>query len=190
MKVLLAIDDDAARYSHIANLLLEHDVIVCCVQSPDAAEILLDSGKVFAVMLDHDMPVWNGQHYAQEVLGPRNVPVCVSSANHPAAKLVSQILAELAVPHTVISVTETAVEERWMGWLLNMLYKKQPDTLTERMYSALREIEKLASGYDGELTHFDLCKDPAIVISAVRSYIEKAKEDADDDSCALMMEHE
>ena len=124
MKVLLAIDDDPARYQHLSRRLARHEVLVAVVQNPDAADILLDSGKVFAVMLDHDMPEWNGQHYAREVLGPRSTPVCVSSANHAGARAIAAILAEFAVPHTIISVTETAAEERWLGWLLDHLYGK------------------------------------------------------------------
>ncbi len=126
MKVLLAIDDDPARYQHLSRRLARHEVVVAVVQNPDAADILLESGKVFAVMLDHDMPEWNGQHYAREVLGPRSVPVCVSSANHAGARAIASILAEFAVPHTIISVTESAAEERWLGWLLDQLYGKPP----------------------------------------------------------------
>lgn len=122
MRVLLAIDDDPARYQHLSRKLARHEVVVAVVQNPDAADILLDSGKVVAVMLDHDMPEWDGQHYAREVLGPRSVPVCVSSANHAGAKAISTILTEFAVPHTIISVMETAADERWLGWLLDLLY--------------------------------------------------------------------
>ena len=122
MRVLLAIDDDPARYQHLSRRLARHEVVVAVVQNPDAADILLDSGKVVAVMLDHDMPAWDGQHYAREVLGPRSVPVCVSSANHAGARAIAAILTEFAVPHTVISVTETAADERWLGWLLDLLY--------------------------------------------------------------------
>jgi len=124
VKVLLAIDDDPARYQYLSRRLARHEVVVACVQNPDAAEILLDSGAVFAVMLDHDMPEWDGQHYAREVLGLRSVPVCVSSANHAGAWAIASILSELAVPHAIISVTETAAEERWLGWLLDHLYGK------------------------------------------------------------------
>ena len=122
MKVLLAIDDDPARYQHLSRRLARHEVVVAVVQNPDAADILLDSGAVFAVMLDHDMPEWDGQHYAREVLGPRSVPVCVSSANPSGAKAISTILTEFAVPHTIISVVETAADERWLGWVLDLLY--------------------------------------------------------------------
>lgn len=122
MKVLLCIDDDPARYQHLSRKLARHEIVVAVVQNPDAADILLDSGKVVAVMLDRDMPEWTGEHYAREVLGPRNVPVCVSSANHAGAKAISTILTEFAVPYTVISVTETAADERWLGWVLDLNY--------------------------------------------------------------------
>lgn len=126
MRVLLAIDDDPARYQHLSRRLARHEVVVAVVQNPDAAEILLDSGKVFAVMLDHDMPEWNGQHYAREILAVRNVPVCVSSANHAGARAIAAILREYEVPFSVISVTETAADERWLGWLLDLVYRKAP----------------------------------------------------------------
>lgn len=122
MEILLAIDDDPARYQYLSRRLARHEVAVAVVQNPDAASILLDSGKVFAVMLDHDMPEWNGQYYAREVLGSRTVPVCVSSANRAGARAIADILADFAVPHTVISVAETAADERWLGWLLDLLY--------------------------------------------------------------------
>lgn len=122
MRVLLAVDDDPARYQHLARKLARHGIVVAVVQNPDAADILLDSGSVFAAMLDHDMPGWDGQHYAREVFGPRSVPVCVSSANPSGAKAISTILAEFAVPHTIISVMETAVDERWIGWVLDVYY--------------------------------------------------------------------
>ena len=122
MRVLLAIDDDPARYQHLSRRLAQHGVVVAVVQNPDAAEILLDSGKVFAVMLDHDMPSWDGQHYAREVLSARNVPVCVSSANPAGARAIAEILREYEVPVSLISVTETAADERWLGWLLDILY--------------------------------------------------------------------
>lgn len=128
MRILMAIDDDPLRYQHLADLLLRHDVVVAVVQNPDAADMLLNSGTVFAVMLDHDMPGWTGQHYAREVLAHRMVPVCVSSANHGGAKEIANILREFAVPHTIISVTETAADERWLGWLLHELYKKPVET--------------------------------------------------------------
>lgn len=122
MKVLLCIDDDPARYQHLSRKLARHEIVVAVVQNPDAAEILLDSGKVVAVMLDRDMPEWTGEHYAREVLGPRNVPVCVTSANHPAATIIAEILWRFDVPYTVISVTEMAADERWLGWVLDLHY--------------------------------------------------------------------
>lgn len=122
MKVLLAIDDDPARYQHLSRKLERHGIIVACVQNPDAVEILLDSGAVFAVMLDHDMPEWDGQHYAREILSARSVPVCVSSANHAGARAIASILSEYGTPYTIISVTETAADERWLGWVLDALY--------------------------------------------------------------------
>jgi CheY-like chemotaxis protein len=125
MRILLAIDDDPLRYQYLSRLLAKHDVVVAVVQNPDAADMLLDSKAVFAVMLDHDMPGWTGQHYAREVLGPRNIPVCISSANPAGARACSDILNEFAVPHTVISVVETAADERWLGWILHELYKRQ-----------------------------------------------------------------
>ena len=173
MKVLLAIDDDPARYTHIAARLLPHGVLVACVQNPDAAEILLDSGRVFAVLLDHDMPIWLGTHYAQEVLGPRNFPVCVTSANHPGARAISQILSEMAVPHAVISILESAPEERWMGWILDQLYRKDDSGLgarLERAEAALAAIEQELSDYDGELTCFGLHRDPDRIVELVRDY--------------------
>jgi len=125
MKVLLVVDDDPARYENIARILNAHDVIVAVVQNPDAAEILLQTGKVFAAMLDRDMPNWTGEFYAENIFGHRTIPVCVSSANHPGAKTISSILSEFEVEHSIISVTETAVDERWIGWILNHLYAKK-----------------------------------------------------------------
>lgn len=173
MKVLLAIDDDPARYSHLATRLADHEVVVACVQNPDAAEILLDSGHVFAVLLDHDMPCWTGTHYAREVLGPRNFPVCVTSANHPGAKAISHILSDMAVPHAVISITEAAPEERWMGWILDRLYRKDDSGIEARLAKAekaLAEIENELSGYDGERSYFELHRKPELVVELVRNY--------------------
>jgi DNA-binding response OmpR family regulator len=124
MKILLAIDDDPARYRFLSEKLLKHDIIVAVVQNPEAAEILLDSKKVLCVMLDHDMPEWNGQYYAREILGPRSIPVCVSSANNVGAREISKILEEFEVPHTLISCVSSAPEERWMGWILDIHYAK------------------------------------------------------------------
>ncbi len=124
MKIVIAIDDDPARYQSLSRKLVHHGLVIAGVQNPDAVDMLLDSGHVVAVFLDHDMPEWNGQHYAREVLSARNVPVCIASANPAGARSISQILKEFEVPHSVISVTETAADERWLGWLLDIVYKK------------------------------------------------------------------
>jgi len=126
VKIVLAIDDDPARYQSLSRKLAHHGLVVAVVQNPDAVDMLLDSGHVVAVFLDHDMPEWDGQHYAREILAVRNVPVCVSSANHAGARAIAEILREYEVPFSVISVTETAADERWLGWLLDLVYRKAP----------------------------------------------------------------
>jgi CheY-like chemotaxis protein len=180
VKILLAIDDDASRYAHIARRLSKHEVVVSCVQSPDAAEILLQTAPVFAVMLDHDMPEWDGKYYAREVFAHRNVPICISSANHAGASEISKILNDFAVPHTVISVTETAVEERWMGWVLDTLYKKDEvsaQSETQLMFNALKEIELICEDYPGELTIFELGRDPNYVVNLVKNALLRSDND-------------
>jgi CheY-like chemotaxis protein len=126
MQLVLAIDDDPARYQHLARKLEKHDMVVLGVQNPDAANMVLNSKKVVAVFLDHDMPEWDGQYYAREVLSTRNVPVCISSANHAGAQAIAAILREYEVPCTTISVTETAADERWLGWVLDLAYSLKP----------------------------------------------------------------
>jgi response regulator RpfG family c-di-GMP phosphodiesterase len=185
MKVLLVIDDSADRYSHISGLLSDHDVIVCCVQSPDAAEILLQTSRVFAVMLGHDMINWNGQNYAKEVLGEAAIPVCVTSGNYAAAELFDQIFSDMGVEHVVISVNQKEHNLRWMSWILGLLYKKEEGDLHDRMYRALQEIERLVSDYDGENTTFDLTKDPNVVVELVKYHLDLA----DDVAYSVMMGH-
>ena len=98
--IILAIDDTPERYVYFAKKMQKHGLAVVVLQNQLAAEILLDTGRVRAVFLDHDMPSlkefgsfhpglglaeytleMNGQFFAREVLGVRNVPVAISSAN-------------------------------------------------------------------------------------------------------------
>lgn len=123
-KIIIAIDDDPARYAHLSSLLLKHNIIIAPVQNPDAVEMLINTKAVIAIFLDHDMPVWNGQHYAKEILSQYSIPVCISSANPEGSKAMASILKEFQTPYKVISVTETTPEERWLGFVLDIAYAK------------------------------------------------------------------
>lgn len=124
MKILLAIDDDPCRYDHLARLLRKHDILTVTVQNPDGAEQIIESGLVFAVMLDHDMPTWNGTHYANNVLPGKNLPVCISSANRDGAANIAKILREKNVNYVIFSAVETQPDYIWLGWVLNLAYSK------------------------------------------------------------------
>lgn len=123
--LVVAVDDDPARYDELARRASSFlGWIVVTVEHPDALAQILDYNRdsVLAVLLDHDLRDLRGDPYtglqvANEVLLHRNVPVIVTSANRAGAKAISAALAEYAVEHRVISVVETAPEERWIGVL-------------------------------------------------------------------------
>lgn len=116
--ILLVIDDDPSRYTTLAQMIRSNRIIVCCVQNPDAVQMLLDSKTVFAVMLDHDMPKWDGMYYVKEFFSSRNIPVCITSANRVGSKSMADVLNESETPFKVMSVLDSSVEERWLGWVL------------------------------------------------------------------------
>jgi len=117
--IILAVDDQPERYAHLAQRLAPHGLVVAVVCDPGAAEILLDSGRVCCAFLDHDMPGWNGQHYAREVFGPRGCPVAISSANRAGSRAIAEILRDFAVPFSTMSILDAAPEERWLGFVLD-----------------------------------------------------------------------
>ena len=124
MKILLAIDDDPCRYDHLARLLRKHDILTVTVQNPDGAEQVIESGLVFAVMLDHDMQTWEGTYYAEHVSPNKKLPVCISSANREGAANIAKILQANNIHYTVFSATETQPDYIWLGWVLDLAYSK------------------------------------------------------------------
>lgn len=120
MKILLAVDDDPSRYEKLSQVLREYKIVLACVQNPIAAKILLDSGSVIGAFLDHDMPYWDGQHYAREVFGPRSFPVCVTSGNPVGADSISEILTDFGVWHQIIPASRSDATALWKDWVLGI----------------------------------------------------------------------
>lgn len=118
-KIVIAIDDCPERYQTLARSLKEREILLVTVQNPEAVLMLLDWNPI-GILLDHDMPNWDGQYYAREILREKNIPVCITSANHSGAKQIANILKETEVPCKIISVLETSPEERWIGWILSL----------------------------------------------------------------------
>lgn len=124
--IVLAVDDQPERYRYLATRLAPHGIAVAVVCTPEAAEILLDSSLVCCAFLDHDMPEWDGQHYARFIFGPRNCPVAISSANRAGSRAIAGILQEYGVPHCTMSVLDAAPEERWIGFVLDHFGRNRP----------------------------------------------------------------
>lgn len=125
MKIVLAIDDTPERYFGLSLLLGEGHLVVC-LQTVTGAEMVLASGKVCAVFLDHDMPSvkngaiteeYSGQYFAREVLAQRSIPVAITSANPDGAEKISSILEEYAVPWELLPVTERDHLKKWVNFI-------------------------------------------------------------------------
>lgn len=132
--IVLAIDDSPERYEHLSDKLAAHNILLVPLQNPTGARIILRSNRVLCVLLDHDMPSvcpetgdvfhdWSGQYFANEVL-PVAIPVVITSANRVGAAKIADIILDQGGSSCRISVIETAAEERWLGFILD-LYLKQ-----------------------------------------------------------------
>lgn len=133
--LVVAYDDSPERYDTLARKAALLGWVVVCVEHPIALTQILDNHDPIAVLLDHDVrPVavdvyegdiiagidareYSGHDVARDILAGRSVPVIVSSANRPGAARIYATLKEAGVPVRVISVLESAPEERWLGAL-------------------------------------------------------------------------
>lgn len=126
--IVLAIDDNPERYQDLQNLLFNEDgILLIALNNPQGVEMLLSTGCVMCVLLDHDMPTvengaltlqYDGVWFARNVLGPRPLPVCVTSANTVGSRNISDVLDEYAVPHIQIPIANPRHTEEWRKFVL------------------------------------------------------------------------
>jgi len=136
-KIILAYDDDPARYDRLAELCARSGWMLVTLEHPDALAQVLRHHRdsVLAILLDHDLRDVEGEtstgvQVASGVLAevahpsgvwPDNVggcpPVIVTSANRAGAARIASVLSTASIQHAVIPVTETSPEERWYGLL-------------------------------------------------------------------------
>ena len=117
--IILAIDDMPERYVKLSDMLKGVGIVTVCVQHPIAAETILRSDCVCGILLDHDMPHWDGQYYAREILSRYSrPPVCVSSANPWGADKIEQILLSQGRAPAKISAIRSNAPELWYRWVL------------------------------------------------------------------------
>ena len=122
--VVLAIDDMPERYVELSEMLKGIGLVTVCVQHPVSAKTILDSGCVCAVLLDHDMPQWDGQYYAKEILCWHPIPICISSANPWGAEKIEQILLSKGTPAAKISAMRHNAPELWYRWVLTNAFPR------------------------------------------------------------------
>ena len=131
--LVLAIDDSPERYVELAIELNKHGLVLCCLQHPIGAELLIKSGRVLCILLDYDMPhvcpetgdvftEWDGLYFAKEVLS-RSTPVIITSANKIGAAKISLHLQGEGVPHIIYSVLNAS--QQWLPTIL-AISSRQP----------------------------------------------------------------
>jgi hypothetical protein len=119
----VAIDDDPERYRHIADRLEPHAINVWCSDVPSAVLARLKQPDVVGAFLDHDMPRWLGPQFVPHL--PAGMPVCVSSVNRPGARAIVERLRAYGLPHVVMSAIDASPEERWLGWALDLAWRRR-----------------------------------------------------------------
>jgi len=117
MGVILAIDEDASRYTRASRLAKDAGYELMRVSSPTAADRVFSEHHVVAVLLDFDMPGWTGDYYVQNVIPSRGVAVCVVSRNGPAANKLGRMLSARGILHTTITAARTDSADAWIAWV-------------------------------------------------------------------------
>ena len=96
------------------------------LNNPQAVEMILATGRVLCVMLDHDMPLvengvithkYDGPWYARNILGALYTGVCITSANNIGAGNIEYSLEEYEVDSVRISVTNPNHTEEWLAYV-------------------------------------------------------------------------
>jgi CheY-like chemotaxis protein len=120
--IVLAIDDMPERYVKLGDMLRSVGLVMVCVQNPVSANTIIGSGCVCAILLDHDMPHWDGQYYAREVVSLTNLPICISSANPWGSDKIKDILIDLGMTPTKIAATHINAPNLWYNWVLKTVF--------------------------------------------------------------------
>ena len=119
--IILAIDDSPERYVLLPRSLPGYIIVV--MHNPTAVRLLLASGQVACIFLDHDMPCiepesncivdnYNGLWFIRNVI-PYNIPVCIVSANPVGAGNMLRELSGVERDVCCISVTTPSREKHW-----------------------------------------------------------------------------
>jgi hypothetical protein len=53
------------------------------------------------------------------------MPVCVSSENRMGARVIVDRLQDYRLPHVVMSALDSSPEERWLGWALDLVWRRR-----------------------------------------------------------------
>lgn len=123
--IVLAIDDMPERYVKLSDMLKGVGLVTVCVQHPISAAAILNSGCVCGVLLDHDMPHWDGQYYANEILPKhKHIPVCISSANPWGADKIEHILLSQGRAPAKISAIRQNAPELWYRWAITNVFPR------------------------------------------------------------------
>jgi len=103
MQVILCVDDQPKRYEALVAIChMDHGIRVVVTDNADAIrqffEFPVQGDEVIGVCLDHDMPQLSAFYVVEEFLGPRNIPVVVTSNNYSGANKLAAALNDFEVP--------------------------------------------------------------------------------------------
>lgn len=107
---ILWIDDEPHRYAGLLKWLEQvgkEDILVVFAHGREQVDFYLNICEVKwdVVILDHDMPWFDGMKVVEEFLIYKNLPVILCSNNNGAKSLQKYRLEEFAVPTKICSLT-------------------------------------------------------------------------------------
>lgn len=107
---ILWIDDEPIRYNKLSEALKGKDIEVIFAHGAEQIQYYMDRRDVGdmdfnLVLLDHDMPLMNGQEVCKEFLAERGMDVVIVSTNVDGTKDMIAILTESAVRVQWVPIT-------------------------------------------------------------------------------------
>jgi CheY-like chemotaxis protein len=122
LRTLLIIDDSPERYRDFVPAAQARGYVVHLTHDPYVVETHLahphPQAPIVGVLLDHDMPTWDGAAFAVHCFAERALPVLITSANDWGALRIERILIEYGVPtHRMPALgVDAAWIDRALGW--------------------------------------------------------------------------
>jgi hypothetical protein len=115
VKVILAIDDTPVRYVRVAKELASAEIALLVTWEPEVVRFYLRTYKPMGILLDHDMPIQNGNWFAENLLKEYSHPVLVVSHNPTGAQRIKATLDDWFVS---VKIDPIPVEtDKILDWL-------------------------------------------------------------------------